>query len=85
MGRREIGVGHYWQASQGCSGVALEDAVQLILQPIRSHVIQSGDGSSGGAVDAQHPMFEGPQVSVSVTARRRSPLHAPPNRIRELQ
>src|SRR5262245_2259837 len=40
---------------------------------------------SSGAVGALHPVFENPEVPVSVRARRRSPLHAPPNQIRELQ
>jgi hypothetical protein len=41
--------------------------------------------TSGWVADALHPVFEAPAVSVSVRARRRSPLHAPRNRIRELQ
>jgi len=35
--------------------------------------------------DALRPVFEVPEVSVSVTARRRFPLHAPRTRILELQ
>jgi len=36
------------------------------------------------AADARYLVFEAPAVSVSVRARRRSPLHAPPSRILEL-
>ena len=39
----------------------------------------------GQAADARHPVFEAPVVSVTVRAQRRSPLHAPPSRIRGLQ
>jgi hypothetical protein len=41
--------------------------------------------TSGQAADALHLVFEAPAVSVSVRARGRSPLHAPPSQIRELQ
>jgi hypothetical protein len=37
------------------------------------------------AVGVLHPVSGGPEVSVSMRARRRSPLHVPPNRIRESQ
>ena len=35
--------------------------------------------------DALRPVFEAPEVSVSVTAQQRFPLHVPPTQIRELQ
>jgi hypothetical protein len=42
--------------------------------------------TGGRAADVLHPALEAPAASVSVIARRRSPLlHAPRNRIRELQ
>ena len=40
---------------------------------------------SGWAVGALHPVFEAPAVSVSMRTRRRSPLHAQRNWIRQLQ
>src|SRR5262245_9336045 len=40
---------------------------------------------SSGAVGALHPVFENPEVPVSVRAQQHSLSHAQPNRIRELQ
>lgn len=48
--------------------------------------IASADSNTSGLIaDALHLVFEAPEVSVSVTARRRFPLHVPRTRIRELQ
>src|SRR5215475_4824922 len=42
--------------------------------------------NTGGLIaDALHPVPEAPEVSVSVTARRRFPLHVLRTRIQELQ
>src|SRR5262249_37776257 len=55
--------------------VAARGAVRLL--PPRSPLLSGSDGL--------HPVFEALAASVSVRARWRSPLHAPPSQIRELQ
>jgi hypothetical protein len=46
----------------------------------------SADSNTSGLIaDALYPVFVAPEVSVSVTVRRRFPLHVPRTRIRELQ
>ena len=70
------------------SGLQAELAWEVELYarlPAAGGGITADFATSGWAADAPHPVLEAPPVSVSVRARRRSPLHALRNRIRELR
>jgi hypothetical protein len=69
----------------GCRGDLHPLETAALSRRTPDAVIQRQFNSSGPIADALYPVFVAPEVSVSVTARRRFPLHAPRTRIRELQ
>src|SRR6476661_9849339 len=78
---------HFWFSNlRNRDGISTRRLnVGVFTQPRPGAVIQRQFNSSGLIADGLHPVFEAPEMSVSVTVRRRFPLRVPRSRIRELQ